>query len=78
MLLPVLASLSTSIHKDPMVLMVTATVACSYAFMLPVATAPNAIVYGSGRVPIRAMVRAGIGLNLIGAAAITAWCTFAL
>lgn len=48
-------------------------IACSFAFMLPVATPPNAIVYGSKQVPIAAMVRAGLILNLFGAALITAW-----
>ncbi|MCX2741683.1 SLC13 family permease [Pontibacter anaerobius] len=48
-------------------------VACSMAFMLPVATPPNAIVYGSKQVPIGQMVRAGFVLNLLGTLLITAW-----
>lgn len=48
-------------------------IACSFAFMLPVATPPNAIVYGSKQVPISAMVRTGLLLNILGAIVTTAW-----
>lgn len=48
-------------------------IACSFAFMLPIATPPNAIVYGSKLVPIGQMARAGMFLNLVGAVLITAW-----
>ncbi len=51
-------------------------VACSMAFMLPVATPPNAIVYGSRLVPISTMARAGLLLNLVGSVVITAWVIF--
>ncbi len=70
--LPLLAELATSLGRDPLVLAVPAAIAASCAFMLPVATPPNAIVFGSGRVTIAQMVRAGIWLNLLGAALITA------
>ena len=73
-LMPVLAAFSIAADLPPELVMVPAVLSASCAFMLPVATAPNAIVYGSGKVPIRAMVRTGIGLNLIGAAGITLWC----
>lgn len=62
--LPVLASLADAIGIHPYFLMVPATMAASCAFMLPVATAPNAIVFGSGELKIGEMVRAGIWLNL--------------
>jgi sodium-dependent dicarboxylate transporter 2/3/5 len=62
--LPVLAALAASIGRPPLLLLVPATVAASCAFMLPVATPPNAIVYGSGHVTIGQMVRAGVWLNL--------------
>jgi sodium-dependent dicarboxylate transporter 2/3/5 len=46
--------------------------------MLPVATAPNAIVYGSGRVSMAAMARAGLAINLFGAALIAVWAVLVL
>ena len=55
-------------------LVVAAALGASYAFMLPVGTPPNAIVYATGRVPVRAMLRAGCVLNIIAAAVITAVC----
>jgi sodium-dependent dicarboxylate transporter 2/3/5 len=63
--LPVLAAVAVSTGRDPMSLLVPATLAASCAFMLPVATPPNAIVYGSGRVPLRKMMRAGLLLNAL-------------
>jgi sodium-dependent dicarboxylate transporter 2/3/5 len=63
--LPVIASLAVGLWRDPLLLLVPATLAASCAFMMPVATPPNAIVYGSGKVTVPQMVRAGIWLNLI-------------
>ena len=65
MLLPILAPLAMAIGVHPYVLMVGATLAASCAFMLPVATPPNAIVFGSGYLKIPDMVKTGIWLNLI-------------
>jgi len=65
MLLPILAPLALSIDVHPYILMVGATVAASCAFMLPVATPPNAVVFGSGYLRIPDMVRVGIWLNLV-------------
>ncbi|NJN26614.1 MAG: DASS family sodium-coupled anion symporter [Cyclobacteriaceae bacterium] len=64
-MLPVLISLSEVIGLHPHILMVGATLSASCAFMLPVATPPNAVVFGTGFVQIRDMVRAGFLLNLI-------------
>jgi sodium-dependent dicarboxylate transporter 2/3/5 len=64
-LLPVLASVAVGAGHDPRLLAVTAAVAASCAFMLPVATPPNAIVYGSGAVSVPEMARAGAWLNLL-------------
>jgi len=64
MILPILAPLALIIDVHPFILMVGATVAASCAFMLPVATPPNAIVFGSGYLRIPDMVKAGIWMNL--------------
>ncbi|HAA15666.1 MAG TPA: anion transporter [Cytophagales bacterium] len=64
MILPILAALATTIGVHPFTLMVGATFAASCAFMLPVATAPNAVIFGSGELRIPDMVRAGFLLNL--------------
>ncbi|MGY8771235.1 MAG: SLC13 family permease [Pirellulales bacterium] len=65
MLLPVLDGTAQQLKVEPLLLMLPATLAASCAFMMPVATPPNAIIYGSGHVPIRQMIKAGIVLNLI-------------
>ena len=65
-LLPVVGSIAVAAHFDPMLLAAPMALAASCAFMLPVATAPNAIVYASGEVTIPQMARAGFYLNLIG------------
>lgn len=71
-LIPILAALSTVFELHAFMLIVPAAIAASCAFMLPVATPPNAIVFGSGRVTIHQMIRIGLWLNLIGIALITA------
>jgi sodium-dependent dicarboxylate transporter 2/3/5 len=70
--IPVMVSLGVSLAAPPLVLMVTVAVAASMAFMLPVATPPNAIVFGSGYLSIPQMVRVGIWLNLLGILFVTA------
>ena len=66
LLMPVLAAVALAVEIDPLWLMVPAAMSASCAFMLPVATAPNAVVFGSGELPIRRMVREGFALNLMG------------
>jgi sodium-dependent dicarboxylate transporter 2/3/5 len=63
--LPIMASLAQAIEAHPMLLLIPTTLAASCAFMLPVSTPPNAIIYGSGRVPIMKMVVAGLWLDLL-------------
>ena len=63
--LPVVASLAAAFGVAPLLLLLPTTLAASCAFMMPVATPPNAIVYGSGRVTVPQMVRAGVWLNLL-------------
>src|SRR5690606_36182569 len=60
--LPLLASMGPGLGVDPLMLMIPATFAASMAFMLPVATPPNAIVFSSGRVTIATMAKSGLAL----------------
>ena len=71
LLMPILAAASMAADIDPLILMVPAAMSASCAFMLPVATAPNAVVFGTGQIDIRTMVRWGIWVNLLGALTIT-------
>jgi solute carrier family 13 (sodium-dependent dicarboxylate transporter), member 2/3/5 len=66
MLLPVFASLAISSGNNPLLLMIPATLASSLAFMLPTATPPNAIIFGTNRINISTMVRTGFALNMLG------------
>ena len=70
-LIPILAALSTGFNMHPFMLIVPAAMAASCAFMLPVATPPYSIIFGSGYVTIQKMIRAGLFLNFIGMALIT-------
>jgi len=70
-LLPVLAALSLEMQVHALYLMVPAAVAASFAFMLPVATPPNAIAFGSRRITMMQMARAGLVLNLVGTLVLT-------
>jgi len=72
LLMPVLAATAVAADLPPALLMVPAAISASCAFMLPVATAPNAVIYGSGKVPIRRMASEGFVMNLIAATVITA------
>jgi sodium-dependent dicarboxylate transporter 2/3/5 len=78
LLMPLLAATATATGLSPMLLMVPAAMSASCAFMLPVATAPNAIVYGSHMFQVKDMVRAGLVLNLIGAVVISSVCLLLL
>jgi solute carrier family 13 (sodium-dependent dicarboxylate transporter), member 2/3/5 len=71
MAVPFMASLSQAIEVSPFLLLIPTTIAASCAFMLPVSTPPNAIVYGSGRIPIMKMVAAGIWLDVLSVIIIT-------
>ncbi len=69
--LPILAILATEVQLNPVFLMVPGTLACSLAFMLPVATPPNAIIFGTGRIKIGAMAKVGLVLNMVGIVLLT-------
>jgi sodium-dependent dicarboxylate transporter 2/3/5 len=65
MLLPILAPIAISLNINPYMLMVACTIAASCAFMMPVATPPNAVVFGSGYLRIPDMIKSGIWMNII-------------
>lgn len=74
LLMPVLAAAALAAGSPPELIMVPAAMSASCAFMLPVATAPNTVVYGSGLITTGQMARAGLTLNLLGALVISTLC----
>ena len=70
--IPVSAALAGSLDLDPMTLAVPVALAASCAFMMPVATPPNAVVFSAGRLSVVEMCRAGVVMNIIGTAIIAA------
>jgi sodium-dependent dicarboxylate transporter 2/3/5 len=74
LLMPVLAAAALAANLPPELIMVPAAMSASCAFMLPVATAPNSVVFGSGMVSIARMAREGFALNLLGALVISLVC----
>jgi len=77
-LMPILAAAAKANGMNPALLMIPATFSNSLAFMMPVGTPPNAIVYGTGHVRISQMVRAGFVLNIVGATIVTFYCWWLL
>ena len=75
LLLPVMAGFAMAANVPALSLMAAVALATSFAFMLPVATPPNAIVFSSRQVTIPQMARAGIWLNLVGTVLITLFVT---
>ena len=78
LLMPILAAAGISAGIPPEVLMVPAAMTASCAFMLPVATAPNTVVYGSNRFPVQRMAREGFALNLLGVLVVSSICYWRL
>ena len=78
LMMPILATAALAANIEPALLMVPAAMSASCAFMLPVATAPNTIMFSTGRFPIKTMVREGFALNIIGAFVITLVCVVML
>ncbi len=76
LILPILATAAVAASLEPKIFMIPATISASFAFMLPVATPPNAIVFGSGKLSVREMAREGFVLNLIGVVVVTLICYF--
>ena len=75
LVVPVVLALALAAGVDPVKPALAATAACSFGFMLPVSTPPNALVYGTGRVPIRDMIVQGVVLDLVGILVVSAWVT---
>ena len=73
-LMPILGAVAVASMLDPKLLLLPATISASCAFMLPVATMPNAVVFGTGEVSIKRMAREGFVLNLAGAVIVTFVC----
>ncbi|XP_043910184.1 solute carrier family 13 member 5 isoform X2 [Protopterus annectens] len=69
--LPVLASMSQSIGMNPLYIMIPCTLSASFAFMLPVATPPNAIVFSYGHLRVSDMAKTGLMMNIIGVLCVT-------
>ena len=78
MILPILATLSITLGLHPFVIMISATIAASCAFMLPVATPPNAVVFGSGYLRIKDMIKTGFFMNLISILLVTLYVYYIL
>lgn len=74
LLMPILAAAATTAGFDHRLIMVPAAMSASFAFMLPVATGPNAVIFSSGELTVKQMAREGFALNLIGAAVVTGGC----
>jgi sodium-dependent dicarboxylate transporter 2/3/5 len=73
-LLPILVVAAITANIEPKLFMIPATISASFAFMLPVATPPNAIVFASGKFSVREMAREGFILNMIGILVVTLVC----
>ena len=67
MMMPILAPASESLGIHPYLLMIPATLAASFSFMMPIGTPPNAIVYGSGHIKMHQMMKTGFILHILGA-----------
>jgi sodium-dependent dicarboxylate transporter 2/3/5 len=78
MLLPILGPLALSLNTNPYILLVAATIAASCAFMMPVATPPNAVVFGSGYLRVPDMMKSGIWMNFLSIIFITVMVYFML
>ena len=75
---PVLAALADALHLDPLLLSIPMTLAASAAAMMPMGTPPNAIVFSSGHIKLKDMIKAGFAMNIISIILITLFCWFVL
>ena len=74
LLMPILAAAAIGAGVDPRMVMFPAVISASFAFMLPAATGPNAIIFGANRISVKEMALEGLVLNLIGVVVVTAIC----
>ncbi|XP_065794745.1 solute carrier family 13 member 1 [Muntiacus reevesi] len=70
LLLPILSPLAEAIHVNPLYILLPSTLCTSFAFLLPVANPPNAIVFSYGHLKVIDMVKAGLGVNIVGVAVV--------
>ncbi len=77
-LMPILAATAMVMGMEPRLIMVAATLSASFAFMLPIATGPNVVVFSSGKISTPEMAREGFGLNLLGTLVVAAICYWLL
>ena len=75
LVIPVVIELARAANVDPVGPALAATIACSFGFMLPISTPPNALIYGTGKIAIKDMVRCGVLLDVGGAILVAAWVT---
>ncbi|MDY5051504.1 MAG: SLC13 family permease, partial [Candidatus Mucispirillum faecigallinarum] len=78
LLVPIMGASAVALGIHPYATIVPACVAASFAFMLPVATPPNAVVFGSGAIRIKDMARAGLGLNIFGTVVIVIFVMYVM
>lgn len=71
--IPLMGSVAQSIDQDPLIIMLATALAVNCAFMLPAATPPNAIIYGTGKITIRELASTGLAVSLMSAVLITAF-----
>lgn len=76
MFLPIMAAMAVALNVNPLILMIPACLAASFSFMLPIATPPNAIVFGTGRIRAIDMAKTGLFVNLIGIVFVTLVCWY--
>ena len=75
---PILIVFALGLETNPIYFVIPTTIASSCAFMLPIATPPNAVIFGSGKISINDMIRPGIFLNIVSVVVVTALCFFIL
>ncbi|XP_020822016.1 solute carrier family 13 member 1 isoform X2 [Phascolarctos cinereus] len=70
LLLPILAPLAEAIHVNPLYILIPSTLSTSFAFLLPISNPPNAIIFSYGHLKVIDMVKAGLGVNIVGVAVV--------